>query len=164
MRTYLSSMMRGILIGTAVVAITLFAGCGSDDKITSADVGQGDLNGLDFTTFISLGNSLTAGYQSAALTEKFADYSFPKQIARQVGVADDFIQPLIEDPGIGSFVENDAGVLQLLSLNPLLISPAPMSVEQLAALASPGGPANLLTNATYALPYSNLGIPGVLGA
>ena len=60
---------------------------------------------VDFTRFVSLGNSLVAGYESGALYQSAQVYSYPNQIAQQaavaMGKAVDFEQPLISDPGIG---------------------------------------------------------------
>ena len=70
---------------------------------------------LDFSRYIAIGNSLTAGYQSGALLSDGQDNSYPKLITKQVDATDvdenyTMIQPLIDYPGIGGA---DGGVLEL---------------------------------------------------
>ncbi|MCB0746811.1 MAG: hypothetical protein KDC90_05045 [Ignavibacteriae bacterium] len=94
----------------------------------------------DFTNFISIGNSLTAGYQSSALYESAQNYSFGKLIANQAQV--DYVQPIISDPGIG-------GRIEAKSISPFVTSTQPLNAGQ-------------PTNLDYAGVYNNLGIPGAL--
>ncbi|PID59555.1 MAG: hypothetical protein CR986_05835 [Ignavibacteriae bacterium] len=94
----------------------------------------------DFTKFISIGNSLTAGVQNHALYESAQNYSFGKLIANQVGV--DYVQPTISDPGIG-------GKVEVASLEPFLTNIQPVDS---------GNPTNL----KYQGIYNNLGIPGIV--
>ena len=54
---------------------------------------------LDITRFIVLGEGLAAGMADFSLYDEAQRYSFPAQMARQMGVP--FIQPLIQPPGIG---------------------------------------------------------------
>ncbi|MEO8502884.1 MAG: SGNH/GDSL hydrolase family protein [Acidobacteriota bacterium] len=92
----------------------------------------------DFTRYVAIGDSLTAGYQSAGLFQSAQVNSYPAVIARQAGFAD-FQQPLVSDPGIPAH-------LQLNSLVGPQIGPA----------AGHGVPLNL----SLARPYNNLGVPG----
>lgn len=94
----------------------------------------------DFTRYVAIGDSLTAGYSNDSLLIAHQQFSYPAVIARQTG-APDFQQPLISEPGIPA-------ELILVSLLP---SP------QLARKSTGNGaPLNL----GLPRPYNNLGIPG----
>ena len=98
----------------------------------------------DFTLYMALGDSLTAGYSSGSLVVTHQRNSVPALIARQAGVPS-FDQPLISEPGLPA-------ELTLVSLVPTpVISPKS---------ATPGGP----TNPGLARPYNNLGVPGASSA
>jgi lysophospholipase L1-like esterase len=94
----------------------------------------------DFTTYIAVGDSLSAGYTSNSLIEAAQLNSVPALLARQGG-APDFQQPLVGDPGLPP-------ILVLQSLVPATVI-VPKS-------ATPGQP----KNAALARPYNNLGVPG----
>jgi lysophospholipase L1-like esterase len=103
----------------------------------------------DFSRYVALGDSLTAGYSAGALTQYYQDYSYPALLARQFGVSGTFEQPTISDPGIGSY----GTVLELTALNVVNGSVVPTIIPTPGASGQP-------TNATLATPYNNLGIPG----
>ncbi len=111
-----------------------------EDRSELTEPTKPNTGSADFSKFVTIGNSLTAGYQSSALYESAQVYSYGKQIAGQVGV--EFIQPTISDPGIG-------GRIEVKSLNPFSTSTASIN----------GGTP---TNLNYAGIYNNLGIPGAL--
>ncbi len=92
----------------------------------------------DFSRYVALGDSLTAGFASGGLFETSQVNSYPAVIARQAGVTG-FQQPIVGDPGIPSH-------LALVSLVGPVIAPLPGN----------GVPKNL----TLARPYDNLGVPG----
>src|SRR6185436_12784930 len=98
------------------------------------------LGQADFTRYVSLGDSLTAGYQSGGLAGSISRNSYPALISRQARPGAAFDQPLISDPGIPA-------VLELRSL----VGPT--------ILPKGGGPARL-ENALVTRPYNNLGVPG----
>jgi lysophospholipase L1-like esterase len=98
----------------------------------------------DFTTYMTVGDSLAAGYTSNSLIEAAQVNSVPALLARQ-GSAPDFQQPLIGDPGIPPIL-----VLQSLIPSPVIV---PKS-------ATPGQP----RNAGLARPYNNLAVPGATAA
>lgn len=122
----------------ALFTIALIIGCEDRSDLTAPALPE--TGNADFSRFVSLGNSLTAGYQSSALYESAQKYSFGNLIAQQVGV--DYVQPTISDPGIG-------GRMAAASLSPFATS---------QAAADAGKPTNL----DYAGIYNNLGIPGAL--
>jgi hypothetical protein len=125
---------------TLIVLIMIVASC-SEFKKTS--VVTPPSNGtLNLTTFVSLGNSLTAGYQSGALFESAQEWSYPADIAKQAGAAG-FVQPLMPDPGTGA----------LMSITSLT---GPVIHTGNATVTLPTNSSSLLR------PYNNLGIPGAV--
>jgi lysophospholipase L1-like esterase len=96
---------------------------------------------VDFTRYVALGDSLTAGFWSGGLVSTVQVNSYPALLDRQAtGSSANFQQPLVKYPGIPN-------ALQLVSLLPnTVIAPAP----------GQGVPLNL----TYPAPYNNLGVPG----
>ncbi|MDQ7054486.1 MAG: SGNH/GDSL hydrolase family protein [candidate division KSB1 bacterium] len=102
-------------------------------------------NQLVLSKFVAVGNSLTAGFQSAGMVEDFQMHSYPYLIAKQMGKGDDFQQPLIAAPGIGS----TPGKTPLKFVNGNLVADD-LTVD----------PVSLLKNALLPRPYDNLGVPG----
>jgi lysophospholipase L1-like esterase len=136
--------MKQIIFIITFLLIAIFIGCSKDDIPTSA--GQPTENGLggaNFTTFVSLGNSITAGYQSGALFQHGQLHAFPKLIYDQVknlGATTDFEMPTISEPGIGSRIYVN-----------LTSSGADISIREV--ISSP-------TNIFLSRPYNNLAVPG----
>jgi lysophospholipase L1-like esterase len=95
---------------------------------------------VNFGSYVSVGDSLAAGYQSNALVETHQAGSVPALIARQAG-SQGFQQPLISEPGIPP----ELTLLQLV--------PAPVLAPK---AASNGTPKNL----ALARSYNNLAVPG----
>jgi lysophospholipase L1-like esterase len=109
-------------------------------------VSQGD---LVLTKMVAIGNSITAGFQSAGLVKEFQLNSYPYIMADMMGVADGFEMPLIKEPGIG----------QTIGFGPLKIE----NGQIVGGDPIPGGIAGiplLLENALLPRPYDNLGVPG----
>jgi len=117
----------------------LFLACEDKTDLTEPNdvVNTGD---ADFSKLVSIGNSLTAGYQSSALYKSSQDFSYGKIIADQVGT--EYEQPLIADPGIG-------GRMDIQSLEPFTTVSQPLV----------GG---LPLNSDLPSSYNNLGIPGIV--
>ncbi|HEX6864507.1 MAG TPA: SGNH/GDSL hydrolase family protein [Thermoanaerobaculia bacterium] len=100
-------------------------------------VDTGDAN---FTRYVALGDSLTAGFASGSINEVYQRRSYPALIWRQAtNGAAGFEQPLVSQPGL-------PGILELVSLVPVTIRPR----------AGAGQPINL----NLARPYNNMAIPG----
>lgn len=95
---------------------------------------------ISFTSYVSIGDSLAAGYESGSLVKTHQVNSVPALLARQAGVSG-FQLPLISEPGIPP-------ELTLVSLPPsLVITPKATTF---------GTPENLSLNR----PYNNLAVPG----
>ncbi len=133
----------------------LFSSCQLEKPNLSPDTHTGQ---ADFTRYVAIGNSISSGFQSGALTAEHQEYSYPNLLARQAGVSE-FTQPLLGYPGLGQYTIAEAGILELFALSPLTIIPAPYSDY-------PGfDPDNPYLNSEIAVqdhPYHNLAIPGLL--
>ncbi|MCL5029370.1 MAG: SGNH/GDSL hydrolase family protein [Bacteroidetes bacterium] len=124
------------------VTILIFSGCQDRTNLTAPTVSP-QSGSADLTRYVSIGNSLTAGYQSGALYQSAQVYAYDNLISKQAGTT--FAMPLISDPGIG-------GRIKIQSLD------IAKGEIVLAYDGSTGTPENL----TYPAPYNNLGIPGAL--
>jgi len=99
-----------------------------------------DTGSADFTRYVAIGDSITAGFMSGGLSQVAQRNSYPFLIYRQAtGKTTGFEQPLVSPPGIPA-------QLELRSLSPLVIAPK-------AGLGSP-------LNLNLARPYDNLAVPG----
>ncbi|MBN2368940.1 MAG: hypothetical protein JXO72_00465 [Vicinamibacteria bacterium] len=96
---------------------------------------------VDFSVYVALGDSLSAGMVSNALVETHQVFSFPAQIARQAGV-NEFQQPLVSPPGIYA----ELGLTRYFPF-PYVILPISDEI---------GHP----VNDSFVGPFNNLGVPG----
>jgi phospholipase/lecithinase/hemolysin len=122
-----------ILAGVSTLAFLTLSGA------AAAAVATGS---ADFTTYVALGDSLTAGFSSGSINQTYQVNSYPALIYRQAkGVSTNagFEQPLVSPPGL-------PGILVLRSLLPVTITPS----------STTGAPINL----TLPRPYNNLAVPG----
>ncbi len=129
--------LNKFLILSLLSFAVLFYGCEDRSDLTAPTVNTGS---ADFSRFVIVGNSLTAGYQNATLYESSQKYSYGKLIADQVGAK--YEQPIISDPGTGGRMEIagfNADGSPIMYYNP-----------------NKGVPTNL----NYPAPYNNLGVPG----
>lgn len=95
---------------------------------------------VDFSRYVALGDSLTAGFASGGLAIDSQGNSYPALIKRQATGSSAFEQPLVSNPGIPA-------QLELRALVPsVVIGPKPGTAVPL--------------NLTLARPYDNLGVPG----
>ena len=128
------------------------AGCQPDlEKDINVSAGA-----VDFTTYVAVGNSLTAGFSDGGLYLEGQQNSYPNLLAQQfkfVG-GGDFAQPLFQ-----TGQENGSGYLRLAGLSPagLPITAAVTDKLALRAGSAPGKP--LYTK--YTDPVNNLGVPGI---
>ncbi len=144
-------MKRLSVVSLMIVLLLSFSlSCGDKDDLIMppASLNSGTAN---FSTYVSVGNSLTAGYQSGALYRGDSQYSYPNLIAQQIEAT--FVQPLIEYPGIGSFDPETGTIYGVFELASLAGSPTPATAT--------GNPLNLFSNATATV-FHNLGIPGIM--
>ncbi len=130
---------------TFIIIFLVFWGCSKEDVPTSPGRANNNYVGnADFTRYVAVGNSLTAGYQDGALFKEGQLYSYPNLIANQVknlGINLDFQIPFISEPGIGSRI----------SVTKVTSSGAEVAIN--TVISTP-------ENLTLQRPYNNLGIPG----
>jgi lysophospholipase L1-like esterase len=120
-----------ILAGLLVLALLLTAGAAF-----AVDTGS-----ANFTKYVALGDSLTAGFESGSINRRFQENSYPALIFRQAtGRTTGFEQPLVSEPGLPG----------ILRLNSLLPSPS------IGPTPGQGSPVNL----NLQRPYDNMGVPG----
>lgn len=135
-----------------------FTACESDDDSLSDPLIEDPQTGAapvytsgtaDFSTFVAIGNSLTAGVSDGTLFKRGQDVSFPSVLSQQFALAGGgtFTQPLINDD-IGGLL---FGGMQIagprLIFNAATQSPGPIS----------GTPTTEASNITPG-PYNNMGI------
>jgi hypothetical protein len=136
-------MNRKIRLYAAVTLVALFvAGCsGPCDTIKPITAPTATGGRADFTTYVALGTSISAGGQSGGIVETHQACAFPALFAHQIR-ASAFTYDRISPDGIHP-------LLQLLSLTPLHISNAGLSE---------GFPRDF----SQTTPYHNLGVYGSL--
>lgn len=78
----------------ALAALTALTGCLEDDEVTLPEPGPG---GELFSRYVAIGNSITAGYQSAGINDSTQRLSYPNLLAERAGA--DFTLPLLAPPG-----------------------------------------------------------------
>ena len=131
--------MNKIILKFSFLLLLLFVISGCEDRTDlTPPAALNPVNGsANLTRFVTLGNSLTAGYQSGSLYEGAQIYSYGNQIAGQVGA--NFVQPIVSEPGT-------PGRIEIVSLDPF-------SIKTMKGNGQP-------VNSAYAAPFNNLGIPG----
>ena len=155
--------MKKIYINTKYLLLLLlaisFIACNNDDD--SSDGGM--VNPLpaltageaDFTKYVSLGNSLTAGYSDGTVFLAAQQNSFPKILSEKFSMigGGDFMQPLVNDNfgGLAAAGTRIAG--------PRLVTTggAPLSLESVI------GPVTVSTDIVLnnpTGPFNNMGVPG----
>lgn len=112
----------------------------------------------DFSTYVSLGNSLTAGFADGALYKVAQENSTPAIMAQQFAAlanGGSFTQPLTND-NVGGLL---AGGSQLPGFGPRLVfnGVGPVPLQAVVPSASPTTDI-ILNNPTG--PFNNLGVPG----
>jgi lysophospholipase L1-like esterase len=87
---------RGPLFAAAALAALALGACVGDgaDLATLQTPPNG---GALFTRYVALGNSITAGFQSAGITDSTQKNSYPNLLAQRAGTS--FNQPLFAEPG-----------------------------------------------------------------
>jgi hypothetical protein len=140
------TMKPTISVILALVLITiLVASCEQNSPIATS----GTAGSIDLSSYVSIGNSLTAGYQSGALYQSSQKYSYPSLIAAQmakVSPGAQFTQPLLNDPGVGGRMRiSKIAVPPSITIDPSL---------------DPNNPATYVDPTLPAIGYHNLGIPG----
>ena len=135
--------MYKLLIFLIILCLAFLNACQPDQPV--APKMNVTINELALSKIVAVGNSLTAGLQSAGMMEDFQLNSYPFLLAQQLGKTE-FEQPWVLAPGIGApagltpmYLDSEGNITQdTLDFSPLL----------------------LLKNVLLARPYDNLGVPG----
>ena len=146
-------MKNTIKFMIGLLAIGLVS-CEPEFENAVTDEGFYDAGDADFSTYVSLGNSLTAGYADGALYMSGQKDSYPNIMAEQFGFVGggDFTQPLTSDDLGGLLL----GGVQITG-NRLVLSadengnPFPTSLD--------GTPTTDVTTSATG-PFNNMGVPG----
>ncbi len=118
----------------------------SDSNYTSGDA--------DFSKYVAVGNSLTAGYTNGTLYKSAQKLSFTNDLATQMKLAGggDFTQPYLDDDtnDVGGFVLGNFPILE----PKLIVNASHGSVERINKV-----PTMDVSN-IHPGPYNNMGVPG----
>jgi hypothetical protein len=136
-------------LGLAIALMAALAGCsGPCDKLDSITGPSLNANGVDLSTYVAVGTSLSSGYESGGVVDRHQIHSFPALFALQLGKSvqidgqGQFTFPAINQDGIPA-------LLEIKSYSPLVISNAGRTT---------GAPVNL----SQPFAYHNMGIPGAI--
>jgi lysophospholipase L1-like esterase len=145
----------------ALISLAILFAC--EPKINEFQSNKGT---ADFTTYIALGNSLTAGFASNALSQQGQIYSYPNMLARKfktVGMQREFKQPLMplidgKDIGISSSLQSKL-ILGLVQDGDggSTLSPVPADPTADPSVLGPALVNNVFGNQG---PFNNFGVPG----
>lgn len=117
----------------------VFNACEDRSDLTAPPSLGGKSGDADLTKMVSLGNSLTAGYQNGTLYISASQYAYPYLIAKQAGV--EMSGVAISDPGLG-------GRMEIKSLSPFTLFTNTKT--------------GAVMNSNFPQPFQNLGVPGAL--
>jgi lysophospholipase L1-like esterase len=143
-------------IGLSFLALAFIA-CETDDEMITGNEPLPALTAgsADFSKYVSIGNSLTAGITDAALFIASQENSFPNTLAKQFSLVGGgaFIQPLMNDNfgglALGGTRIQEPRVVTIGSLPiPLESVIGPITVTTDIVLNNPTGP------------FNNMGVPG----
>lgn len=144
--------MKNKFIYLAVLA-AVFAGCEPefDNEVGSGSYSAGE---ADFSSYVAIGNSLTAGYIDGTVYRSGQQYSFPNILSQQFAVVGGgaFTQPSFEDDinDTGGFLLGGTQISATrLIINTSINGPQPIAGQPTADVS------NLQTTA-----YNNMGVPG----
>ncbi|MGM0634598.1 MAG: G-D-S-L family lipolytic protein [Bacteroidota bacterium] len=143
-------------ISYIAIASLLFASCEPEFDNAIEDNEVYTAGEADFSNFVSVGNSLTAGYADNALYREGQKNSFPNILAQQFELVGggEFKQPLMED-NIGGLLENGTPIP---GFGTRLVIGVNAQGEQAPRNIS-GTPQTDIAN-TLTGPFNNMGVPG----
>lgn len=147
--------MKNKFIYLAIIAAG-FASCEPEfENSVDANYTAGD---ADFTTYVAVGNSLTAGYMDGTVYRVGQTYSFPNLLARQFALVGggEFTQPSYAED-----VNNLGGIQGLPGFNTRLVLDAnQLNPNETRGAVEPIFGASTITLTPQARAYNNMGVPG----
>ncbi|RDH83131.1 MAG: G-D-S-L family lipolytic protein [endosymbiont of Galathealinum brachiosum] len=142
-------------VASVTIASTVISACDSDFSNKVGDTASYSSGSADFTKFVSLGDSLTAGYADSALYLSGQENSFPAVLAEQFALVGGgaFTQPLVSD-NLGGLLFNSVpnpDFANRLVLDAEISSPGPIAGTPTTEVIGSG------LNGTA---FNNMGVPG----
>jgi len=153
--------MKTKYIGLLIILLTVLMACQKDDYVIAEPVIEDtpvsspsptfSMGSADFSTFVSVGSSITAGYSDGALFAKGQGVAFSNILAQQFTLVGggEFTQPLIGDD-IGGLLADGQQIVDVRRIFDLT-NQEPIFID--------GSPTTDITN-IIAGPYNNMGVPG----
>ena len=145
----MNPMIKRTAPALALLGLSL-AGCQPTIEKPAASAGS-----ADFSTYISVGNSLTAGYADGGLYREGQLNSYPSILASQFAKVGGgaFVQPLFTEAQ-----SNGAGYLRLAGFT---ATGSPITANVTTNLAVRGGTRQAPLYTKFTDPVNNLGVPGI---
>lgn len=146
------------LVGLSIVYLAI-SGCMGDPDFDnpvgkdSASYSSGD---ADFSNFVTIGDSITAGYADGALYLAGQNNSYPSILAQQFAKVGggSFVQPLVSD-NLGGLLFN--GIADPVNFgNRLVLDAATKSPEPIAGTPT----TEVIGSGLNSLTFNNIGVPG----
>ena len=162
MKTKSTFKMKNFIYIFLIALVFVFVACNDPEDVDMTPVIELDFPDLstgsaDFSTYVSVGNSLTAGLTDGALFIAGQENSLPNILASRFALAGGgaFAQPLTND-NIGGLL---AGGNRIPGINPRLVftgSPPPVGLEDVIGPVMPT--TDIILN-NPAGPFNNMGVP-----
>lgn len=95
--TYFNNFI--LMKNTIYILALTFLLCGCKEKSTEPE--KPFTGTADFSVYVAIGNSVTAGFQSNSLYQEGQEYSYANLLAKQVNTP--FIQPTMSEPGVHEY-------------------------------------------------------------
>lgn len=146
-------MMKNKFIYFAVLAALGFASCEPEfeNEVTNASYSAGE---ADFSTYVAVGNSLTAGYMDGTVSRGGQMYSYPNLLAQKFAVVGG---GAFEQPSYADDVNNVGG----LTLGGMQIAGTRLVIDFSAGGPEPiAGTPTIEVSNLQAKAYNNMGVPG----
>jgi lysophospholipase L1-like esterase len=144
-----------IKVAGLTIAMTLISACDTDFKDPVAGSGSASSGSAEFTKFVAIGDSLTAGYADRALYQSGQENSYPAILAQQFSSAGggSFNQPLVSD--------NLGGLLFGGNANPDFANRLVLDAETQTPAPIAGSPTTeVIGSGLNGTAFNNMGVPG----
>ncbi len=141
--------MKNKVIYLAILAAG-FASCEPEfeNELSNGNYSAGD---ADFSSYVAIGNSLTAGYMDNTVSRVSQSYSYPSILAKQFALVGggEFTQPSYAED-----VNNLGGIMGLPGFTTRLV------IDATAGGPEPIAGTSTVTLTPQAMAYNNMGVPG----
>jgi lysophospholipase L1-like esterase len=160
MTTFSSLTARATRPALALLGLSLgLAGCQADIDGPSANPGP-----LDFTSYVAVGNSLTAGYSDGGLYNEAQATSYPALLAQQFGGTGKGPASFVQ-PAFSAGKKDGSGYIKLQVVNGALAPTQPTAANsylgELLATTTTTLPGGQQLEAYSGAQPDNLGVPGI---